>query len=218
MVYGKFWVFEGVEGCGKTTQAKLLAERLRDSGYNILLTKEPGGDSGICKKIREILLDPAYKDEMALRTEVLLFEADRAQHVDKIIRPALESGRIVICDRYEAATYAYQCGARQICAPDFYLAVNQFATGRLKPDFTFWIDLNPAVGLERNVAARKRDRFEMESVKFHRSVRKGYADYFEKLAPQGKWKKFDGILSVEELHKEIVSTTVAKNLFSGNQA
>jgi len=211
MRQGKFLVFEGVEGCGKTTQAKLLADRLHDASYDVLLTKEPGGDSGICKKIREILLDPAYKDEMVLRTELLLFEADRAQHADGVIRPALEAGKIVICDRYEAATFAYQCGARQICTPNFYLSVNRFATERLNPDFTFWVDLDPAVGLERNVAAHKRDRFEMERVEFHRAVRQGYADYFEKIAPPGKWKKFDGTLSITELHKEIADTIVAMN-------
>src|SRR3989344_1216887 len=152
MRQGKFLVFEGVEGCGKTTQAKLLADRLHDASYDVLLTKEPGGDSGICKKIREILLDPAYKDEMVLRTELLLFEADRAQHADGVIRPALEAGKIVICDRYE-----------------------------------------------------------MERVEFHRAVRQGYADYFEKIAPPGKWKKFDGTLSITELHKEIADTIVAMN-------
>lgn len=215
---GVFLVFEGGEGSGKTTQAKLLAEALEKSGRNVLLTKEPGGDEGICRDIRKILLTPDYKVGMSERAELLLFEADRAQHVDKVILPALKSGDVVISDRYEAATYAYQCFGRGVMPGGNVL--NEFATGGLRPDCscglrpdcTFWIDVNPVLGLQRNKDAKKRDRFELEDISFHNKVREGYQIYFRLFATIGTWQKFDGSLSIEELHRQIMETISTRRL------
>ncbi|MEK7133096.1 MAG: dTMP kinase [Patescibacteria group bacterium] len=203
MARGKFFVFEGGEGCGKTTQAKLFFEWLKKNGHDVLLTKEPGGDEGICRDIREILLNKNYLGRFSERTELLLFEADRAQHVDFTIIPALESGKIVISDRYEASTFAYQCGGRKINCGEFS-RLNEFATKGLKPDFIFWLDIDPIIGLRRNMDAKKRDRLEMEDVAFHCRVRQGFIDYFDSLVNFNTWEHLSGRLSVKELHKEVL--------------
>lgn len=202
---GLFLVLEGGEGTGKTTQAKLLAEALQKMGHEVLLTKEPGGDEGVCRDIRKTLLNPDYKGGMSPRAELLLFEADRAQHVDLVIRPALEAGKIAICDRYEGATEAYQCGGRGLDVVKFR-EINRFATKELAPDFTFWVDIDPAVGLQRNKDAQKRDRFELEDISFHKMVRYGYEGYFN-VRPRNSWRKFDGMLSIQELHAQILEAT-----------
>ena len=201
MARGKFFVFEGGEGCGKTTQAKLLFEWLKKT-HDVLLTKEPGGDEGICRDIREILLNKNYSGRFSERTELFLFEADRAQHVDFTIMPALESGKIVISDRYEASTFAYQCGGRKINCGEFS-RLNEFATKGLKPDFIFWLDIDPIIGLRRNMDAKKRDRLEMEDVAFHRRVRQGFIDYFKSFVDLNTWENLPD-LSVEELHREVL--------------
>lgn len=209
---GAFIVFEGGEGSGKSTQARLLAEYLSSQNYPVLWTREPGGDSGICQDIRGILLNSEYKGKMSFRAELLLFEADRAQHVYKVIKPAREDKKIVLCDRYDVATYAYQCGARNVCDVELFLTINDFATGGLKPDFIFWIDVPPEIGLKRNVDIKKSDRFEMEKIEFHQKVREGYKDYFEKIVPADLWKKLDGELPVEELQKQIIGILKEKQL------
>ncbi len=207
---GVFLVFEGGEGSGKTTQAKLLADELQKMGHNVLLTKEPGGDEGICRDIRKILLTPDYKVGMSDRAELLLFEADRAQHVDKVILPALKSGDVVISDRYDGATEAYQCAGRGLDLMKFR-DINRFATDGLYVDFVFWVDIDPVVGLQRNKDAHKRDRFEMEDISFHRMVRHGYENYFAQRFI-GFWQKFDGSLSIEELHQQIMKTLSSRRL------
>lgn len=199
---GIFFVFEGGEGSGKSTQAKLLVDALQKAGIKILLTKEPGGDEGICRDIRKVLLNPDHKGAMSPRAEMFLFEADRAQHVDGTILPALEAGENVASDRYQASTDAYQCGARGLDARKFR-EINRFATNELAPDFTFWIDIDPVVGLQRNKDAKKRDRFEMEDISFHKKVRSGYESYFNQL-PRDTWRRFDGHLSIPELHAQII--------------
>ncbi len=203
---GLFLVLEGGEGTGKTTQTKLLAEALMRMGHAVVPTKEPGGGDGICFDIRKVLLNPDYKGGMSPRAELLLFEADRAQHVDRVIRLALENDGIVICDRFEGATEAYQCGGRELDVAEFR-KINQFATRGLVPDFTFWIDIDPAVGLQRNKDAQKRDRFEMEDIAFHEKVRRGYEGYFSQLL-RATWRKFDGMLGIQELHAQIIEATM----------
>lgn len=207
---GKFIVFEGGEGSGKTTQAKLLADFLRSQGQEVLHTKEPGGDDGVCKDIKKILLNTEYKDKLSHRAEFLLFEADRAQHVKYIIRPALEMGKVVISDRYEAATFAYQCGAREVCAADEFKQLNAFATGGLSPDFHVYIDIDPEVGLARKAKEGVLTRFEKEDLEFHKKVRAGYLEFFEKHIDENRWQKFDGILPIEELHQQILQTLKEK--------
>ena len=178
---GLFITLEGIEGSGKTTQVPGLTARLSAMGYDCLVTREPGGCK-LAEKIRAILLDPANAGLVPM-AELLLYLADRAQHVQEVIRPALNAGRIVVCDRYADATVAYQGYARGL-GPLEVADLNQHATGGLEPDLTLLLDLPAQVGLQR---AKRRvdslekgqpteDRFEQEELVFHQKVREGYLD------------------------------------------
>ncbi|MBW6511931.1 MAG: dTMP kinase [Desulfuromonadaceae bacterium] len=172
-----FITFEGSEGCGKTTQSQRLAEHLRASGYPVLTTREPGG-CVISDAIRSILLDAA-NTALTQRSELLLYAAARAQHVDEIIRPALTTGTIVICDRYIDATVAYQGHGRGLDL-DLIGDLNRLATNSVVPDLTLLLDFPVAAGLQRARARNAQaegdneDRFERESLAFHHRVRQGY--------------------------------------------
>lgn len=175
---GKFITLEGVEGSGKSTQIKRLSAWLEASGRQVLLTKQPGG-TGIGGRIREILLDSDH-GHMDPWCEVLLYLADRAQHVSERIRPALEQGIWVLCDRYQDSTCVYQCTARALDAELVERIFDQ-ATGHLLPDLTLVLDLDPAVGLararDRNASdglTQSEGRFEQESLDFHHAVRDGF--------------------------------------------
>lgn len=215
---GVFLVFVGGEGSGKTTQVELLRQWMfkNSNGRDVLVTKEPGGNDEVCVRIRELLLDPKYKDKISPRAELLLFEADRAQHVDSVIRLALfaelSAGKVVICDRFSPETFAYQCVGRNVTGPVVFKIIDDFATQKLQPDFIFWLDIDPEVGLKRNVGAGKRDRFEMESLPFHKRVREGFEGYFEKHFPKERWQKYDATLPLEEIHRQIVETITSKRL------
>lgn len=160
---------EGIEGAGKTTLAAALAERLRAGGREVVLTSEPGGGP-VGGSIRRILLDPA--NSITDRAELLLFEAARTQHVETLIRPALERGAVVICDRYIDSSTAYQGAARGL-GIDAVRQLNDFATGGLKPDITILLDLAADRGLERQL---KVDRVSSESMAFHEAVRQGFLE------------------------------------------
>jgi dTMP kinase len=170
--------FEGVEGCGKTTQAGLAGKFLNHRRIPFILTEEPGG-TPFGKRIREILLT---KDrfEPCAQAELLLFTADRAQHVREVIKPALETGKVVLCDRFVDATVAYQGFGRGMDI-ELIQTLNTFSTGALRPDLTLLFDLPVEMGLMR-VKARTAtkglnaidDRFEGEETAFHRKVREGY--------------------------------------------
>jgi dTMP kinase len=164
-----FITFEGIEGCGKSTQADLVREFLEGRGFSVLVTREPGG-SPIGEQIRRILLEPANHGMVAL-TELLLYEASRCQHVEAVIRPALDAGKVVICDRFFDASTAYQGYGRGL---DIAMVgrLNLVATGSRKPDLTIVLDLPVDVGLKR--LGKKLDRIEREAVEFHQRVRKGY--------------------------------------------
>ncbi|MFO0753101.1 MAG: dTMP kinase [Thermodesulfovibrionales bacterium] len=168
---GTFISFEGIEGSGKTTQARLLAERLSAEGRAVVLTFEPGG-TVIGSRIRDILLLPEHR-EMSSLTELLLYNAARAQHLAEKIVPSLEQGKIVITDRYTDSTVAYQCYARGIDAA-LVEAIDAVAAGGVMPDITILLDLDPEAGLRRNKQINKIDRFELEDLAFHRKVREGY--------------------------------------------
>lgn len=175
---GTFITFEGGEGSGKSTQARLLSGHLKQEGYEVVTTREPGG-TGIGDAIRAILLNLELS-EMGNITELLLLAASRAQNVCERIEPALERGAIVICDRFIDSTLAYQGYGRNF---DLKLlkSLNRLATGGVTPDLTILLDLPPEIGLERSKALDKAeakqgegDRFEQEDIEFHRRLRKGF--------------------------------------------
>jgi dTMP kinase len=167
---GVFVCFEGGEGAGKSTQARLLAEWLREQTHAVLLTFEPG-DTPVGQDIRRIVLDPAT-GHLADRTEALLYAADKAEHVEKVVRPALAKGAVVITDRYVDTSLAYQGTGRGIDAGELE-HVLRWATGDLRPDLTVVLDLEPEQGLGR---FEGRDRIEGESVAFHQRARQGFLD------------------------------------------
>lgn len=175
-LHGSFIVLDGVEGCGKSTQARLLAAALEQQGVQMVLTHEPGG-TAIGEAIRELLLDP--DNEMHELTETFLFCAARAQHVLEVIRPALESGHTVICDRFASSTMVYQ-GLAGGVGVEQVEALNSYATGGLQPDLLIILDLDPLAGLRRKSAERA-DRIEMKSMEFHQQVREGFLAYAESL-------------------------------------
>ncbi len=164
---GLFISFEGIDGAGKTTQARLLAEWLTGRGHVVTALREPGGTC-VAERIREILL--YSKDEIDPRAELLLFLASRAQNTAERIRPALAQGHIVICDRYADSSVAYQGHGRGLGA-DEVRALSMFASGGLAPDLTLLLDLSPEAGLARQ---KNSDRMEDEPLEFHRRVRHGY--------------------------------------------
>jgi dTMP kinase len=165
---GLFICFEGGEGAGKSTQAKILTSRLEGEGHRVVLTHEPG-DTEVGAAVRRIVLDPAT-GELADRTEALLYAADKAEHVDAVVLPALARGDVVVTDRYVDSTLAYQGAGRSLDAGDLAW-VARWATGDLRPHLTVLLDLEPGEGLTR---FEERDRIEGESLDFHRRVRAAF--------------------------------------------
>jgi len=173
---GLFVTFEGGEGTGKTTQLKALLAHLRAAGWDAIETRDPGG-TPIGKQIRGLLLDPE-NTRMAAASELFLYEASRAQLVHEVIRPALDAGRIVLCDRFTDSTVAYQGYGRELDL-DLIARLNAMATDGVRPDLTFLLDLDPEAGLVRatqRVTQRqeRHDRIEEEVLAFHQRVRAGY--------------------------------------------
>jgi dTMP kinase len=172
---GLFIVFEGGEGAGKSTQALLLAEALRDADHDVLLTAEPGA-TGIGAAIRDILLDD-WSGGMPAKTEALLFLADRAAHVEHVVRPALARGQTVISDRYVDSTIVYQGHGRGIDVG--LVLLSNWATDELNPDLVLVLDIDPRVGLTRAGRAGALDRIERERLAFHERVRAGFLERAE---------------------------------------
>ncbi len=168
---GALITFEGIEGCGKTTQARLLVDTLKSAGHDVLAVREPGG-SAIAETIRAILLDPA-NTAITPVAELLLYEAARAQLVAEVIRPALERGAIVVADRFYDSTTAYQGAGRGLRNVDF-TTLNRLATGGIKPDLTIFIDIPAEIGLARAKNGAAGDRIEREPLEFHNRVRQGF--------------------------------------------
>lgn len=187
MKKGFFIVFEGTDGSGKSTQAERLHRRLLDEGVDCLLTEEPGGTAE-GRHIRDLVLDPECP--ISPKTELFLFLADRAEHVDKVIRPALETGKTVICSRYFYSTLVYQGFARRLAGFEFLEELNLFSVDNIRPDIVFFIDVHPGQGLSKAKAARKKpfhryggDRIEQQGAEFQERVRRGYlelADRYKK--------------------------------------
>ncbi len=194
-----FITFEGIEGCGKSTQARMLKEFLLREGKRVFLTREPGGPK-IAEKIREILLSVENK-KMLPQTEVLLYMAARSQHTGEWIIPELEKGKIVISDRYYDSTFAYQGAARKIDGK-LIDTIRRYATFGLVPDITFLVDLPEEIGLSR-ILAKDADRLEQESMEFHKKVREGFLDLANK-EPE-RFVVLDGNKSIKEIHKNVIS-------------
>lgn len=198
-----FITLEGPEGAGKTTQVKHLTSVLNERGIDHLVTRDPGG-TPLGKKIRRILLTPNL--DVSPRAELLLYQADRAQHVEELIMPALKAGKLVICDRYVDSTMAYQGYGRGI---DFSLIeeLNQIATGGLMPQLTFLFDLESEEGLSRRHPA-EHDRMEREAIEFHRKVRQGYLEMAKK-EPK-RWHVLDASKPLSAVQQEFQETLFQK--------
>ncbi|HHW19859.1 dTMP kinase [Thermodesulfovibrio thiophilus] len=197
---GIFITFEGIEGSGKTTQIKLLGERLKKQGLKVLTTYEPG-DTDVGQKIRNILLEPEINIDPLC--ELILYFADRVQHVNEKIKPYLEAGFIVICDRFTDSTVAYQGYARGVSI-DIIKELNRILFNEFKPDLTILLDLPVIIGLKRNQQINKTDRFELEDLAFHDRVREGYLKLAE-IEPE-RFFILDATKSQIELAEEIYKT------------
>jgi dTMP kinase len=197
---GIFISFEGIEGTGKSTQAKLLYQWLRGEGFDVVLTEEPGG-TRIGLKIRELLLSVEHTDITPV-TELLLYNASRSQHIGEIISPAIKKGSIVITDRFTDSTVAYQGYGRGIELGRID-SIDAVATDNLRPDITILLDLDVEIGLKRNRGINKTDRLELEDVIFHRRVRRGYLAIAER-QPQ-RIKLVDASETIDQIHQKIVT-------------
>jgi len=193
---GLFVTFEGVEGAGKTTQIALLRAHLEEHGHTVLTTREPGG-SDVGEAIRDILLN--HKGAPVPRAEMLLFLASRAHITDTVIRPALDRGTVVICDRFIDSTAAYQGHARGLDLDAIY-RLNEFATGGLLPEITFLLDLDPAHGLGRQ---KDRNRMEAEPLAFHTRVREGFLT--EAARSPERFHVIDASCTVGEIQQNILA-------------
>ncbi|WP_408955278.1 dTMP kinase [Natroniella sp. ANB-PHB2] len=201
---GYFITLEGVEGAGKSTQIDLIEEYLTGLGYQVLTTYEPG-DTKIGKKIRELLLKPEY-DQLLPKAELLLYCADRAQHIAEVIEPALKEGKIVISDRYMDATVAYQGYARGFDI-ELIKRLNMIATSSLEPDLTLLLDIDPLLSLKRAKKATaqsnlKGDKIEGERISFHNLVREGYLTLADS---ESRIELINAGCSVEEVFVQIKS-------------
>lgn len=173
---GFYIALEGGEGCGKGTQQKMLSNRLQEAGYQVVNTREPGGTT-VGSEIRSILLSPELEPPPTPKTEAMLYYADRSQHIDEVIEPALRQGQVVLSDRSFYSTWAYQLSARDVME-DFIMSLHRWIVrAKNMPDLVVMLDIDPEVGLARNVNIGKRDRFELEDISFHRKVNQAYRDF-----------------------------------------
>lgn len=193
---GLFITFEGADGCGKTTQIELLNEYLINKGFKTLLTREPGA-KGLGIKLREILLN--YDGEVSPNCESFLFLADRAQHIDCIIKPAKKEGKIILCDRHTDSTVAYQGYGRGLDLDRINL-LNNIATGGMKPDLTIVFDVDIETSMKR--VGKEKDRMESAGVEFFNKVRQGYLEIAKK-EPQ-RVKVINSSDTIENIHKQVV--------------
>ncbi|PQZ85954.1 dTMP kinase [Arthrobacter sp. MYb227] len=202
---GRFIVFEGGDGAGKSTQAALLCEALRKNGHQVLQTREPGGTE-IGEKLRSLVLDHG-QGTVDARTEALMYAAARAAHVEQVIRPALDGGTMVICDRFVDSSLAYQ-GVGRALGEDAVRSINEFATGGLRPDLTVLLDVTPIAGRSRRTvgadgASVAEDRLESEPDEFHSRIRDAFL-HFAKREP-ARYLVLDASQSIEELARAIAS-------------
>ena len=204
---GKFISFEGPEGAGKTTVIQMLYARLKAAGSDVVVTREPGGIP-IAESIRTVILDSNHR-EMDGKTEALLYAAARRQHLVEKIIPALEDGKVVLCDRFIDSSLAYQGHARGLGIDEVY-AINQFAIGELMPDLTVFFDIQPEEGLARIAENDNRElnRLDKESLAFHQLVYKGYEIVMERYP--GRIVATDARLSVEDVTENVWAIVCAE--------
>ena len=203
---GRFITVEGGEGAGKSTVLALIRDELLRRGVDVLLTREPGGID-IAEQIRNIILNPAHT-QMDNRTEALLYAAARRQHLTEKVKPALEAGRIVLCDRFIDSSLAYQGHARGIGIEAVY-EINRFAVEDCMPDLTLLFDVSPQVGLARINAAKGREvnRLDLEDLRFHERVREGY-QLAVQLDPQ-RFVVIDAEQPVEKVYEAALAAVLA---------
>lgn len=203
---GKFITFEGCDGCGKSTQLKMMSEYLTGEDVPHIFTREPGGGK-ISEAIREILLS-GKNSEMTDECEALLYAAARVQHLNDRVEPALAKGELVICDRYVDSSLAYQACARGL-GVDFISKINAFALENYLPDVTVFIDLSPEDAFKRKKGADADDRLEQAGMEFHKRVYAGY----KKLAEENpdRFVCIDGNQTPQEIFEQIVSALKDKN-------
>lgn len=194
---GLFITFEGADGCGKTTQLNMLAKYLIDKGYDVVVTREPGA-KGLGEKVREILLN--YEGEVSDRCESFLFLADRAQHIDMLVNPAVEAGKIVLCDRHTDSSLAYQGYGRGLSVERINM-LNRLAVNNRYPDLTIVFDVDIETSLAR--VGNEKDRMESAGVEFFNRVRLGYLE-IAKNEPE-RVKVVDAKNTIDKIHKDVVS-------------
>lgn len=192
---GLFITFEGADGCGKTTQINLLADKLRKDGYEVLVTREPGA-KGLGEEIRRIVLN--YDGAVSDVCESFLFLADRAQHIDVIIKPAIEQGMIVLCDRHIDSTAAYQGYGRQLDIERINM-LNNIATSGMKPDLTIVFDLDSETSMAR--VGSNKDRMESAGIEFFNRVRQGYLKIAQN--EPHRVKVINAVDSIENIHEKV---------------
>jgi len=199
---GKFITFEGIDGSGKSTQLRMLAYELADRGVDLITTCEPGG-TPLGRMLRQAFLESA--ETVVPMAELLSFAADRAQHVEALIKPALASGKIVISDRYADATFAYQ-GAGRGFPVEKVQQVIELATGGLKPDLTLFFDITVDEAIrrmsDRDEAHTKKNRMDEETAEFYLRVREAYLGIAER--EPGRFHIIDGAESAEDIHRHVV--------------
>ena len=203
---GRFITFEGIEGSGKTTQIRRTADYLTKKNIPCLVTREPGG-TVLGGELRNLLLNTTSL-RIAEKTELLLFGADRAQHVEEVIRPALRQGTLVLCDRFSDATVAYQGYGRGLDR-EIIEIINNLASPSLQPDVTFLFDLSEEIGLERvshreilaDSGVPSKDRFEREKLEFHRKVRAGYLALAR--AEPSRFRVIDAAREIDKVHEAV---------------
>ena len=203
----KFITFEGIDGCGKSTQAKLLLDYMNKSGVETILVREPGG-TNISESIREILLHSS-SGQMGDRTESLLMTASRAQLTQDVIIPNMDQGKFVIADRYSDSTLAYQGGGRNLDI-EWLIELNNYATFTLLPDITFFVDIRSEEALRR--LDSNKDRIEGEGIEFQARVRKTYHELAERF--NDRYVILDGYGEIDDIHQKVLNEMIRRKFIS----
>lgn len=202
MMKGIFITFEGIDGAGKTTQQRLAAQALRDRGYDVVESREPGGTQ-LAESVRQLVLDASLP--LTTDTQTLLYLAARSEHVDKLLRPSLAAGKIVICDRFSDSTLVYQglAQGKSLTELDTMRQLNAFATGSLVPDLTLVFDADPEKLLARREQRGVNDRYEQQGLDFQKRLRAGFLQ-LAKHEPQ-RIQLIDAAASVDEVSKAVLA-------------